>query len=144
MKKVFGKIILVDDDKGEKHLLELALKEKNWDIDIDHYMNAEDALEHLKAYKKEEIFLIISDLDMPGMNGLDFKKAIDSNKDLRKKAIPFIFASSIATKEQVAEAFDYRVQGYFKKPMTINEQAEILDTIMKYWVIGRHPNVGRD
>lgn len=144
MEKVFGKIILVDDHIYEKQLLESALKEKNWDLKVDHYLNAEDALEHLKTYKQEEIFLIISDLEMPGMNGLDFKKAIDNDKVLRAKAIPFIFASSISTKEQVAEAFNYRIQGYFKKPMNIEEQADMLDIIIKYWVIGRHPNLNRD
>ena len=105
MEKVFGKIILVDDHIYEKQLLESALKEKNWNLKVDHYLNAEDALEHLKTYKQEEIFLIISDLEMPGMNGLDFKKAIDNDKVLRAKAIPFIFASCARSQSTVTGAF---------------------------------------
>ena len=92
MKKVAGKIILVDDEKYEKNLLELALYQKKWDVQVDYYVRAEDALRHLKKYGKEEIFLIICDMNMPGMSGLDLKKAIDNDKILKKKAIPFVFA----------------------------------------------------
>lgn len=140
MKKISGKIILVDGEKYEKDLLKTALLEKQWDVEVDHYMKAQEAIEHLKAYNKEEIFLIISDMRIDGMSGLDFKKNIDSDKVLKQKAIPFIFASNTATNEQVSQAYDYRIQGYFKKPLNVDEQAEMLDTIIKYWIISRHPN----
>jgi DNA-binding NtrC family response regulator len=140
MNKINGKIVLVDDEIHEKELLEMALHEKDWDVTIDYYKSAEEAIQHLKAYKKEEIFLIISDLEMSGMSGLDFKKAIDVDKELCNKAIPFIFASTIASQEQVSEAYNYRIQGYFKKPLDLKEQAEMLDIIIRYWVTCRHPN----
>ncbi len=67
---------------------------------------------------KDELFLVISDMNMTGMSGLDLKKA---------------------TKKQVSEAYEYRVQGYFEKPTTISEQAAMLDLIIKYWIVCRHP-----
>lgn len=140
MKKIPGRIILVDDEKYEKDLLILALHKKEWEVEVDYYISAEIAIEHLKKYDKEEIFLIISDMSMPGMSGLDFKKVIDNDGILCKKAIPFIFASTSASRAQVTEAFNYRVQGYFEKPETIDEQAEMLDTIIKYWILAKHPN----
>ncbi len=139
MKRVHGKIILVDDEKYEKILLEEALHRKDWAIKVEYFSNAFDALDHLKKFK-EPVFLIISDMNMPRMNGLDFKKTIDNDPVLRKKAIPFIFASNSASKEEVCQAYEYRVQGYFKKPMTVNEQADMLDKIIQYWIISRHPD----
>ena len=62
MEKIFGKIILVDSKKYEKDLIELALNKKNWDADVDYYMNAEEAIEHLRKYKQEEILKMSSDL----------------------------------------------------------------------------------
>ena len=67
MKKFKGKIILVDDEKYEKELLELALHEKKWDVKVEYFSRAEDTLDYLKK-TKDEIFLLISDMNMPKMN----------------------------------------------------------------------------
>ncbi|HXB40539.1 MAG TPA: response regulator [Bacteroidia bacterium] len=106
---------------------------------MDYFDNPEAALKYLKE-TKDDIFLIISDMAMPKMNGLDFKKAIDNDEVLQKKSIPFIFTTNDATKEQINEAYEYRAQGYFKKAATLEEQAEMLNTIIKYWINSRHPN----
>jgi DNA-binding NtrC family response regulator len=139
IKEISGKIILIDDEKYEKHLLEEALNKKNWNVKVEYFTNAEDALVYMKN-TRDELFLIISDMNMLKMNGLELKKAIDNDDVLRKKAMPFIFATNITTIEQIAEAYEYRVQGFFKKPMNIEEQAEMFDIILKYWIICRHPN----
>ena len=46
---------------------------------------------------KDELFLIISDMNMPKMNRLELKRAIDDDVILKKKSIPFIFSSNEAT-----------------------------------------------
>ncbi|MEX2232543.1 MAG: response regulator [Cyclobacteriaceae bacterium] len=139
MIKLKGKIILVDDESYEKELLEAALKKRDWDSDVEYFDDANDALEHLKQ-NTDEIFLVISDMNMPGMNGLEFKKAIDKDLGLRGKSIPFIFATTAPVKPEITEAYEYRVQGYFRKPNTTEEQADMLDIIIKYWIISIHPN----
>lgn len=134
-----GKIVLVDDDSYEKGLLESALKKRGWDSKVEYFDDAIEALEHLRR-NADEIFLIISDMNMPNMNGMDFKKAIDNDSILRKKSIPFIFATSVPLKPEITQAFEYRVQGFFHKPNTTEEQADMLDIIIKYWIISSHPN----
>ncbi|MES2141252.1 MAG: response regulator [Bacteroidota bacterium] len=141
IKQISGKILLIDDEKYEKELLKLALLKKNWDVEVEYFMDPEIALEYLKK-TKDEIFLIISDMNMPKMSGLDLKKAIDSDETLRKRTIPFIFSSTSEEKTQVVSAYEYRVQGYFKKPLTSDKQAEMLDIIIKYWIICKHPDQG--
>jgi CheY-like chemotaxis protein len=143
MIRLKGKIILVDDDSYEKELLESHLKKRGWDSKVEYFDNAIDALDHLKK-NKDEIFLIISDMNMPKMNGMDFKKAIDRDPALRVKSIPFIFATSSSVKADITQAFDYRVQGYFQKPNTTEEQADLLDIILKYWIVSSHPNKNVD
>jgi len=139
MKKLTGKIILVDDKKYEKQFLELALLDKGWEVKLEYFMSAVDALDYLKK-TQDEIFLIISDMNMPEMNGLDFKKAIDKDLEAKQKSIPFIFSSTDEGKGIIKEAFLYRVQGYFNKTSTPDEQAELLDIIIRYWIICSHPN----
>ncbi|REL24835.1 response regulator [Rhodohalobacter sp. SW132] len=139
MKNVKGKIILVDDQKYEKDLLNHSLEENEWNIKVEYFTNARDALDHLQE-NVDEIFLIISDMNMPGMNGMEFKKAIDRDEYLRQKTIPFIFASSDPVRKDVIEAYQYRVQGFFKKPDSIEDQAAMLETIIMYWVSCIHPD----
>lgn len=139
MKEVKGKIILIDDGEYEKSFLQESLNDKNWAIEVEYFSDANDALEHLKK-NRDDIFLIISDMNMPKMSGMEFKKTIDKDPYLRQKVIPFIFATSQITEKQVKEAYEYRVQGYFKKPETIEEQAEMLEKIVQYWRYCIHPN----
>lgn len=139
MIKLKGKIILVDDDNYEKDMLERALKKRGWDSRVEYFGDPEQALEHLRQ-NADEIFLIFSDMNMPTMNGMDFKKSIDNDPILREKSIPFIFATSAPVKSEVTKAFAYRVQGFFRKPNTTEEQADMLDIIIKYWIISSHPN----
>jgi CheY-like chemotaxis protein len=139
MIKLKGKIVLVDDDSYERELLESALGERGWDAKVEYFNNASGALDHLRQ-NRDEIFIIISDMNMPIMNGMSFKMAIDADPELRKKSIPFIFATSSSEKSEITQAFEYRVQGYFQKPNTTEEQADMLDIIIKYWIISSHPN----
>jgi CheY-like chemotaxis protein len=139
MIKLEGKIILVDDDSYEQEALTYALKKRGWDSSVEYFDDARKALEHLKQ-NSDEIFLVISDMNMPAMNGMDFKKAIDTDPLLREKSIPFIFITSGSLKSEIALAFDYRVQGFFRKLDTTEEQADMLDIIIKYWIISSHPN----
>lgn len=139
MKKVNGKIILVDDERYEKDLLKVALQSKNWDIELEYFNNVEDAMDHLK-HNADEIFLIISDMEMPKATGMNFKRRIDKDEYLKQKSIPFIFASNSVSREKVIEAYDYHVQGYFQKPATSDEQAKMLEIIIQYWVACIHPD----
>jgi CheY-like chemotaxis protein len=139
MKKLSGKIILVDDHHFEKDFLKMALEELSIHVDLEFFTNAESALDFLRQ-TRENIFLIISDMNMPGLNGLDFKKAIDGDKELRTKSVPFIFSSSGATKRQLEEAYDYRLQGYFIKPQDVKDMAKQLELIINYWIVSVRPD----
>jgi CheY-like chemotaxis protein len=139
MKKLKGKLILIDDELYERELFKIGLEGLDYIIDFEYFNNAPDALEYLRKIDGE-IFLIISDMSMPTMTGLDLKKAIDADDELKGKAIPFIFASNSILKDEVAAAYAYGVQGYFKKPPDMKETSEMLETIIRYWMISKHPN----
>lgn len=140
MKKLPGKIILLDDQEYERLLLEEALLRKQWEVTIEYFPKANDALSYLRE-TQDPIFLIICDINMPRMDGLEFKKVVDQDPKLSEKGIPFVFVSTAATREQVQKAYSYRVQGYFQKPATIEKQADMLDVIIHYWIINQHPRI---
>jgi DNA-binding NtrC family response regulator len=139
MKNLPGKIVLVDEKKYEKALLISALLDKNWQVRVEYFSDPAEAFEYLKV-TDDELFLILSELNMTRMHGLKLKKKIDKNSYLRRKGIPFIFISSVARTKDILEAYEYRVQGFFEKPETLKEQAELLEKIIRYWIDCRHPN----
>lgn len=139
MKKISGKILLVDDEQFECDVLEMALKELAIQVDLVYCTNGEDAFNYLKS-TDDTIFMIICDMNMPKMNGIDLKKTIDHDKGLKAKAVPFIFSSTAATKAQLEEAYDYRLQGYFIKPSCIDSMAKQMEIIINYWSISIRPD----
>ncbi len=138
MKDLKGKIILVDNEDYEKQLLEIAIEKQKWNVKVEFFNNVDKAIQHLKD-TEDEIFLIISDMEMPEKSGMEFKRIIEEDKYLSQKSIPFIFMSSFISREIVIEAYQYRVQGFFRKAMTPDDQAAVLETIVQYWKICAHP-----
>ena len=132
MKKVRGKIVLIDDEKFEKELLEKGLKKMNWNVRVEHINNPDVAYKYLKE-TTDEIFLIICDMQMPQTTGLQLKRAIESDRVFRHKAIPFILCSSSATIEEWKYVYEYSVQGFFEKPKDINAMVDLIDNILRYW-----------
>ncbi len=138
-KKINGKLVLVDDEPTEKKLMEMALKDGHWLVPIEYFSDAASALKYLRE-TEDEIFLIISDIKMPGMDGFTFKKTIDTDEQLKRKSIPFIFASNSTSKDDITAAYDNKVQGYFQKPLDTEMATQLFDKIFNYWLVSRHPH----
>jgi DNA-binding NarL/FixJ family response regulator len=85
--------------------------------------------------------IIICDVNIPVMNGLELRRRICDNDYLRKKSIPFVFLSTNAHPKAVEEAYQMMVQGYFEKPASIEEIRKVLKMILDYWKVCKHPNM---
>ncbi len=134
-----GPIILVEDDVDDQELVKEILLSFDLPNKILIFNNGHDVLEYLRA-TTEQPFLILSDINLPKLNGLELRKEINSEQYLKEKCIPFVFLSTTANKNVVFEAYDLTVQGFFKKSNAYNEFKEMLDLIIKYWIVCRHPN----
>lgn len=137
----YGPILIIEDDEDDKRLFEDVVKDLQYNNKIIWYDNTEDALEYLKR-THDNIFMMFSDINLPGRNGLEFKKKIDSVPELRKKSIPFVFYSTSAHQQDVDEAYSkMTVQGFFKKGRTYEEAKTMLGLIFEYWKMCKHPNM---
>lgn len=85
-------------------------------------------------------FLILSDINMPKMSGLELREKIQADKGLRLKAIPFIFFTTTANKNFVSEAYYNSVQGFFQKPNTLADLERNIKLIIDYWSECISPN----
>lgn len=134
-----GPIILVEDDADDQELIIEALKLLNVPNEVKTFNNGEKAINFLKITEKQP-FMILSDVNMPVINGLQLKHEIENNEYLKSKCIPFIFLSTSAESEAVKEAFDLCVQGFFVKEITYEGIHRQLKGIIDYWKSCRHPN----
>jgi response regulator RpfG family c-di-GMP phosphodiesterase len=139
MNKLKGQIILIDDEQYEEDFLNNCLAELNYEVEVKYFGTPADAFNYLKVCN-EDIFLIISDLHMPGMNGIELKEKIDNDPDTKLKSIPFVFATTAPVKEGIIEAYKHNIQGFFKKPVDLNELKSVISVIVRYWIINLHPN----
>src|SRR6476620_5279031 len=124
-----GPILLADDDADDRHLVETVCKSLQINNAIVHFEHGEQLLEYLLV-TTEKPFLILCDINMPVMNGLEVRKRIDEDEFLRRKSIPFIFFSTNAVKREVEQAFELTVQGYFEKGNSLQELTDRLRIIL--------------
>ncbi|HEV8272600.1 MAG TPA: response regulator [Chitinophagaceae bacterium] len=135
-----GPIILIDDDSDDKDVFQDILKELKVSNPIIWFQNCDNAFSYLKT-TSEQPFIIFCDLNLPGISGIECKRQIDDNEELRKKSIPFVFCSTTADQKTIDEAYTkMTVQGFFQKKNTYSELKETIKLIVAYWAECKHPN----
>jgi CheY-like chemotaxis protein len=127
-----GPIIIIEDNKGDQRLLVEIFKDLDFSNELCFFTNGHEALEFLNTTAKIP-FLIISDINMPNINGLELRSKIHENLALSLKCVPFLFFSTGADKKSVADAYSMSVQGFFRKPMGIDELENTMRKIVEYW-----------
>lgn len=135
-----GPIIIIDDDADDQEMIGKAIKETGVSNEIIYLNNGAEALQFLMTTTLQP-FIILCDVNMPKLNGIELKMRIDENKELRKKSIPFIFFSTSANKMAVSLAYTkMTVQGFFEKNENYKELVRTLKVIVDYWGECKHPN----
>jgi CheY-like chemotaxis protein len=134
-----GPILLVEDDVDDQEFITDALRLLGVRNHVEIFDNGEKALDYLK-HSEQQPFIILSDVNLPIMNGLQLKSEIQQNDHLRNKAIPFIFLSTSADAKAVYDAFELSVQGFFVKENTYDGIQQQLKQIIDYWKSCKHPN----
>ena len=125
-------IYIVDDDKDDQDIVKDAVRELGLTNELKFFMTAEEILKELKS-KKEVPFIIISDINLPRMDGFELRKKILREADITDKSIPFIFWSTSASDAQVKRAYDLSAHGFFLKGRTYNEMKDRIQEMVKYW-----------
>lgn len=141
---ISGVIVIIEDDPDDHELFESLVRELGIENPIEWFPNAQAGFDYLKNTDKKT-FLIFCDVNMPGLNGIEFKRKIDADPELRKKSIPFVFLTTHASQEAVDESFTkLTVQGFFKKESNYIQMKAVLNTIFEYWMYSKHPNATFD
>lgn len=117
-----GTVVILEDSFPIRNILRFVLEKNNYKV-LD-FSNGETAWEYLKINEIEDLKLILSDIMMPKLNGIDFVKKLRDEKKLMD--IPIIFLTANADRDVVLEAKKLRITGYLVKPITTIRLIELL------------------
>lgn len=124
-------IVIIEDDQIDAMTFQRALKDIGVKNKIEHFENGEIALEYLKDANNQRPCIILLDLNMPRMNGIEFLKLIKQN--YRLKSIPVVVVTTSTDHRDRSESFEQSVAGYMVKPVDYGAFVEMMKTISKYW-----------
>ena len=137
MKETCKAILLVEDDQVDVMTVRRALKELHVTNRLEHMENGEDALTFLRDTTKDRPCLILLDLNMPIMNGIEFLQEVKSDAEL--KCIPVVVLTTSDEQKDKLESFTLGIAGYMRKPVDYQQFVEIIRTIDAYWTISESP-----
>src|SRR5690348_6451923 len=125
-------VFIVDSDMEDKELIEDAWKDLGFENKLYFFSHAEDVIHEIETGSTVP-FLIISEINLPKMSGLELKQYLLKNKTTYLKSIPFVFFVETPSQRQVEEAYHLCTNGIFKKSDSFNKLKQQLIDIVKYW-----------
>jgi CheY-like chemotaxis protein len=134
-----GPIVVIEDDVDDKEILEDIFNELDFKNEVIFFADGEKALNYL-THSDIEPFLILSDINMPKLNGIELREKIHTNEDLRLKCIPYLFFTTSAEQKHVVDAYSKSVQGFFVKPNSFKKLKRSIEIIVEYWQECESPN----
>lgn len=130
-------ILLVEDDIVDQMMVERGLQEIKINNPLVTVGNGEEALDYLRDEKNEIPVLIILDINMPKMNGIEFLKI--KNVDEKLKDIPVVVLTTSKNDKDLEECFKLGIAGYTVKQVEYDEFVETMKTVGLYWSLSELP-----
>jgi CheY-like chemotaxis protein len=138
MESVEPLILVVEDDANDQAFIQRALKRSGVANRVAHVNDGEEATAYLRGFGLYEDRrqhplprLIITDLKMPRMGGIELLAWMNSRPEFR--LIPTIVLTSSSDQADVAAAFTHGAKGYMIKPVQFSELEKLMHTIAAYW-----------
>jgi len=130
-------ILLVEDDEVDVLTVKRALKEIQVTNRVAVAGDGEDALDVLKHFQPERPCLILLDLNMPRMTGLELLRIVKSDAQLKR--IPVVVLTTSTDEQDKIESFNLGAAGYMVKPVDYRQFVEVVRTIDRYWTVSELP-----
>lgn len=132
-------IMLIEDDPDHAELIIRSTEKHPIRNQILHFVDGQSALDYLLRRDRfsDPAFnprphVILLDLHLPGINGIDILRAIKESDEL--KSIPVIMLTTSAAEHDMRCAYDHHANSYLVKPLGAEEFKELMDVLYFYWL----------
>jgi CheY-like chemotaxis protein len=130
-------VLLLEDDAVDAATVKKAAKDLNVANSVIHFVNGEEALEYLRNQANTMPCVILLDLNMPRMNGIEFLKILKADSTLR--CIPIIAITTSKADTDKSQCFDNGIAGYIIKPNNYVEFVKAFKILNLYWTLNELP-----
>ncbi|MCF0049334.1 response regulator [Dyadobacter sp. LJ53] len=134
-----GTIIIIEDDSDDQLVLEEVFSELGYPNKRMYFADGLAALEYLHT-TPDLPFMIISDINLPQLNGLELRRKVKNDAELSLKCIPYVYFTTAINQQAVIDAYSTSAQGFFVKPGSFDEIKETIKVMMEYWRKCAAPN----
>ncbi|MDG1398286.1 MAG: response regulator [Polaribacter sp.] len=124
------KILLVEDNLIEIMKMKRTISLLNLEHTIQEANNGEEALKFLESTSKLPDIILL-DLNMPKISGIEFLKITKQNDDL--KHIPVIILTTSSNQKDLIECYRTGMSGYVLKPLKYEDYVKKMETVLAYW-----------
>jgi two-component system chemotaxis response regulator CheY len=119
--------LIVDDSSVMRKIVERALRQAG--LDSMHVYEAGNGMEGLEVLRSSSIDLILSDINMPSMDGLEFLRQIKEQN--LAPGVPVVMITTESSEEHVKQAIAAGARGYIRKPFTAEQVKERVLPLLK-------------
>jgi CheY-like chemotaxis protein len=130
-------VLLLEDDNVDAMTVKRAMKDLDVTNPFVRVINGEEAILYLKNDANVKPCVILLDLNMPKMNGVEFLKIIKADTKLR--GIPVVVLTTSKGDQDKNECFDLGVAGYIVKPVGYQRFLEAMRILDLYWTLNEIP-----
>jgi CheY-like chemotaxis protein len=130
-------LLLVEDNPDDAMIVKRALGDLGMAEELIHVPDAEQALTYLRSAANPKPAVILLDLNLPGMGGVELLKTIKADPSLAE--IPVVVLSTSDERRDVLDSFDLSVAGYIVKPADYASLVETVKIIQDYWSLNYLP-----
>lgn len=132
-----AEILLVEDNPNDAELAIRALKKNNLANNLVHLEDGQEALDYLYNENNEMPKLILMDVKMPKVDGIEVLRRLKS--DEKKKVIPVVMLTSSKEDKDIIEAYNLGVNAYIVKPVDFDQFVKAVTQLGFFWMILNQP-----
>jgi two-component system, response regulator len=132
-----AEILLVEDNPNDAELAIRALKKNNLANNLVHLEDGQEALDYLYDEKNEMPKLILMDVKMPRVDGIEVLRKLKS--DEKRRIIPVVMLTSSKEDKDIIEAYNLGVNAYIVKPVDFDQFVKAVTQLGFFWMILNQP-----
>ncbi|GJM35063.1 MAG: response regulator [Saprospiraceae bacterium] len=126
------KIVLVEDNIGDVKLIEFVLSSLSVRPELLHFDNGKSFLTFVKESSMEDIAVVLLDLNMPVMTGMEVLKAL--RNDDKGKYLPVVILTSSRSYQDVEACYRLGTNAFVAKPVEFDDFSRSIEAVLQFWL----------